>query len=200
MRDQMTSPDLQHLTADELDALLDANASERATSHLATCRSCLAMFELDRRLVTSLAALPSLSPSADFEQLVMSRVTVAPTLVPTPATSPSPREIAARRRVVVGALLTGGSLVAGFAWAFANPAAALGAVAPVLRETGDALWVSMQTIASNATEQPWFGTFTDALGSPAKVLLAMAAVGALYVVALTGFRRLLTDSAADARW
>ncbi len=196
----MTAPDLLHLTADELDALLDGTAAERATSHLATCSSCLAMFELDRRLVTSLAALPSLSPSADFEQLVMSRVTVAPALVPAPAAAPSPREMAARRRVAIGALLTGGSLVAGFAWAFANPAAALGAVVPALRQTGEALWVSMQTVASNATEQPWFGNVTDALGSPGKVLLAMAAVGALYVVVLTGFRRLLTDPAADARW
>jgi hypothetical protein len=157
------------------------------------------MFELDRRLVGMLSALPTLSPSMEFEARVMAQVNVGPAISLVPA-APSPRELAARRRVLAGALVTGGALAAGFAWAAANPTAALGAVAPTLRQAGETLWSSLQTVAANATEQPWFGSLTDTLASPGKALLVLVAVGGVYALALTGFRRLLTDPAADARW
>jgi predicted anti-sigma-YlaC factor YlaD len=200
MRDKMTAPEMQHLTADELDALLEGEGSHRVTSHLATCSSCLAMFELDRQLVGMLSALPAFNPSVDFEARIMAQVKVGPAITIVPTLAPSPREVAARRRVLIGSLAVGGSVIAGFAWAMANPAAALGAVAPALRQTGEALWVSLQTVASNATEQPWFNSLADTLASPGKALLALVAVGGLYALALTGFRRLLTEPAADARW
>lgn len=196
----MTAPDSLHLSADELDALHVGAASSRVTSHLATCPSCTEMVALDRRLVAMLAALPSLAPREGFEERVMAQVTIAavPLLVIAPA--PSPRELAARRRVVVGSLLTVGGVLGGFAWAAANPTAALGAVAPALRQAGESLWLSLQTVASNATEQPWFGSLAGTLASPGRALLLFVAVGGLYALALTGFRRLLTDPAADARW
>lgn len=196
----MTAPDLLHLTADELDAILEGNGSSRSTSHLATCSSCLAMVELDRRLVGALSSLPSLAPSADFEQRVMARVTIGVAPAQAPMVAPSPRALAARRRVLAGSLVTAASVAAGFVWAAANPTAALGAVGPALQRTGETLWGSLQAVASNATEQPWFAAVADSLASPGKLLLAVVAVGGLYALALTGFRRLLTEPAADARW
>ena len=70
----MTAPELLHLTADELDALLDGAGSARVTSHLETCASCLAMVELDRRLVGALSALPALDPRPGFADRVKNQL------------------------------------------------------------------------------------------------------------------------------
>ena len=192
----MNAPDLLHLTADELDALLEGAGSARVTSHLETCATCLAMVELDRRLVGALSALPALDPRPGFADRVMAKVTVAPALSPAPLVAPTPRSIAARRRALGGSLLAGGSLVAAFAWAIANPAAALDTVAPAFQ----GLWVSLQNLVSSGSAQSWSAQLVGAFGSPGKMLLALVAISGVYVVALTGFRRLLTDPVTDARW
>ena len=195
----MTAPDLLHLTAQELEALLDGAGSARVTSHLETCANCLAMVRLDQRLVGALSALPAFDPHPGFADRVMARVSIQPALSPVPALAPTPRSIAARRRARVGSLLAGGSLVAWFGWAIANPDAALNTVVPVLRQTGDGLWPSLQSLVSGAAAQAWSADLIGAFGSPGKMLLAVVAISGLYVVALTGFRRLLTDPVTDAR-
>ena len=196
----MNAPDLRHLTTDELDALLDGAGSARVTSHLETCTNCLAMVELDRRLVGALSALPALDPTPGFADRVMAKVTITPSLSPVTVLAPTPRSIAARRRALVGSLVAGSSLVAWFGWAIANPDAALNTVTPVLRQTGDGLWAAMQNLVSGAAGQSWSADLIGAFGSPGKMLLALVAISGIYVVALTGFRRLLTDPVTDARW
>lgn len=191
----MNAPDLQHLTADELDARLDGSGSARVTSHLETCASCLAMVELDRRLVGALSALPALDPSPGFADRVMAKVTV-PALSAAPLVAPTPRSIAAGRRAFGGSLLAGGSLVAAFTWAIANPTAALSTVAPAFQ----GLWVSLQQLVSSGSAQSWSAQLVGAFGSPGRMLFALVAISGLYVVALTSFRRLLTDPVTDARW
>ena len=184
----MNDADSLHLTAEELDALHDGAGSARVTSHLETCTDCQALVELDRRLVGSLSALPAFDPSPDFEDLVMARVAIAPAASTVAVATPSPRSIAARRRAMVGSLLGGISLVASFVWAAANPTAALGGFEPTLRRGAVSFWLSLQSLADNAV----------LVASPGKMLLAMVALSGLYVVALTGFRFLLTEPVADA--
>jgi hypothetical protein len=191
MRQKMSATALQHLTTDELDALLDGAGSTRVTSHLETCVNCLATVELDRRLVGALSALPALDPAPDFEERVMARVIIRPAQSPIAVAAPSPRSIAARRRALVGSVLAGCSLVAGFAWAVTHPAAAaLGGFAPVINRNGEALLASLQSMATTASS----------LASPGRMLLALVAISLVYVIALTGFQRLLTEPATDARW
>src|SRR5512141_558547 len=113
----MTTADLSHLTADELDALLDGAGSARVTSHLETCADCLALVEVDRRMVSALSALPALDPHPGFADRVMARVTIKPAMDQASANAPTPRSVAARRRAWAGSLLAGGALVAWFGWA-----------------------------------------------------------------------------------
>jgi anti-sigma factor RsiW len=196
----MNPHDLKHLTADELDAFLTKDSSQRTASHLATCPTCAAMVEADRRLVAMLAALPSFDVSLGFgDRVIRGLAPRQAPVAPVPAVA-SPRAVAARRRAIGALLLAGGGVAAGFAWAGAHPADALRWSAPALQDTGHALWLSLQAVVANATEQPWFSSVRDATATPARALLAIAAAAGAYAVALTGLRRVMTEPATDAGW
>lgn len=195
----MNDPIVNHLTQDELDALLVGAGSSRAMSHLATCPSCVALRELDARLVASLRGLPTWEPSANFPDRVMARVQIRPILAERPRHF-STRERSARRRAVVASVATGGALAAGLAWAVAHPAAALGWSAPTLADAGQSLWIALQAIAANTAEQPWFDGVRDALATPIRAFPVLVGALGAYALALVGLRRLLTEPATDAAW
>ncbi|MEO5798944.1 MAG: hypothetical protein ABIZ70_00735 [Gemmatimonadales bacterium] len=190
---------VDHLTADELDALLVGAGSPRATSHLATCPSCVAMRELDVRVVTALGGLPTWEPSAEFADHIMAQVQIRPVLAELPWVL-SARERSARRRVLVASVATGGALAACLAWAVAHPAAALGWSAPTVADAGQSLWVTLQTVAANTAEQPWFGGVRDALATPTRAFPVLVGALGTYALALVALRRLLTEPATDAGW
>ena len=189
-----------HLNADELDLLVAGGNAPRAASHCATCAECQRLLQADRRVVRALADIPRPDPAPGFADRVMSRVTVAPLPSPATVSSHSVREVAARRRVLVASLLTGGIVAAGFAWATANPAAAGRLTNPALQDVGQSLWLWLQAAAANAAEQPWLGAARDALGTPIRAFAALGAVAACYALTLTGLRHLLTEPAPDAGW
>jgi len=190
-----------HLTADELDAFLTQSPSPAATSHLATCAACATMVARDRHLVAALAALPYFDPRSGFGDAVMQRVAMPAIPVPvTIAAGKSARAIAARRRAVGALVLAGGGIAAGFVWAAAHPADAAQWTAPALRDVGHSLWLSLQTIVANATEQPWFSSVRDSMASPGRALLALAGFAAVYAVGLLGLRRLMSEPATHASW
>jgi len=195
----MNDPIQPHLTADELDALLVGTGSTRAMSHLATCPSCFALRELDARLVSGLESLPMWEPAAGFPDRVMAQVSIRPA-----ATAASNlltvRERSARRRGLVASVVGGGALAAGFAWAVAHPTTALGWTAPTLAGAGETLWVTLQAVAANAAEQPWFGSVRDALATPTRAFPVLVGVLGSYALALVGLRRLLAEPATDAGW
>ncbi|MES2306817.1 MAG: hypothetical protein V4558_15040 [Gemmatimonadota bacterium] len=190
---------LDHLTEDELDALLVGAGSPRAMSHLATCPTCVALGQLDARLVTALGGLPTWEPSSEFADHVMAKVQVRPVLADLPWVL-SARERSARRRVLVASVATGGALAACLAWAVAHPAAALGWSAPTVADAGQSLWITLQTIAANTAEQPWFGGVRDALATPTRAFPVLVGALGTYALALVGLRRLLTEPATDAGW
>jgi hypothetical protein len=192
----MSDPSPNHLTEDELDALLLGAGSPRAMSHLATCTSCAAMRALDTRLVTALGTLPMWEPAAGFSNRVMARVSIHPVVVaqPLPLTA---RERSARRRVVVASLAAGSALAAGFVWAVAHPAAAaFGWSTPALADAGQSLWVTLQSVA----EQPWLNSIRGTLTTPARAFPVLVGALGAYALALVGLSRLLTEPATDARW
>lgn len=188
---------LDHLTADELDGLADGSASPRAMSHVATCATCAELLEQDTRLIAMLGRLPSWEPRAEFSDRVMAQVQLRPAVADLPWIR-SDRERRARRRVAVASVAVGGAFAAGLAWAAAHPAAALGWSAPTVADAGQSLWVTLQTVAANAAEQPWFGGLRDALATPTRAFPVLVGMLGAYAVALTGFRRLLTEPATDA--
>ncbi len=194
----MTQPTTEHLSADELDALIGGVALPRALSHTATCPPCHEMVVLDRQLVALLGAMQPIAPSESFPDRVMARVVVRPAGVLAPATR-SPREVAARRRILGLSLAGSGAIAAGFAWAATDPAAALGwsgaAMGGVAR-----LWLSLQAVVANTAEQPWFGAVRDTLATPMRALPFLVGGAGLYAITLAGLGRLLAEPANDARW
>ncbi len=190
-----------HLSADELDALHAGTPASRAASHLATCGDCRALVALDTRLLAALGNLGGFEPSPGFIERTITRLD-RPVMAPVAVTA-SPdteRSRAARRRVLIGGLVTGSALVGGFAWAAANPDAALGLAVPALNDVGNSLWLSIQTITATTIGQPWFATVRDTLATPARALPALLIAGGAYATVLLGLRRLLTRPAADAAW
>ncbi len=197
----MTPDILAHLSADELDALHDGAAAFRATSHIATCQTCAELLASDRRILALLAALPTWDASPQLASRVIAALHPSPAGVSVATPTPSPdRASAARRRVLVGGLLTGSLVAAGFAWAAFNPIAAQGLAGPLVQGITQTLWLSVQAIMANTVEQPWFGTVRDALATPARAVPLLAVAGLGYVAVLTGFRRVLSRSATHASW
>jgi hypothetical protein len=157
------------------------------------------MVALDRRVVAALSALPFLEPAPGFEDRVMAGVTrMRP--IGEAAVQWTPRELAARRRVIGTTLVAGGAVAAGFAWAAGHPTDALGWAGPAIQEAGNGLWPSIQSWAVHASEQPWFGTLRDALAAPARTLPMLGLAALAYAAVLTGLRRVMTEPAAHASW
>lgn len=196
----MSLHDPKHLTADKLDACLIENSSQLVTSHLATCPACAAMVEHDRRLVAALGTLPRFDVTPGFSDRVMARLVVAGIPAAVAAGLGTPRSVAARRRALGAVLLAGGGIAAGFAWASANPADALRWSTPALQNAGHTLWLSLQAIVANATEQPWFSSVRDTLATPVSGLLALAVLAGAYAIGLMGLRRLMTEPTVNATW
>lgn len=69
----------RHLTALELDLLVDGLAGPEATAwraHLSTCAACAARAETQARLAATMEALPHLAPPPRLAEAVMARVAV----------------------------------------------------------------------------------------------------------------------------
>jgi hypothetical protein len=197
----MTQDLTTHLSADELDALLEGTGTARSLFHGETCALCREMVRLDRQVIAALGSFPpiALPMRSDFEDQVMARIDLraAPVAL---AESVTPRAVAARRRFI-GLVLAGGTAVAaGFAWAALDPAAANGLSGAALGGVGDSLWLSLQTMVANTAEQPWFAVARDTLASPARALPFVVAGAGLYAAALAGLGRLLAEPATDAGW
>ena len=158
-----------HLTADELDGLLERHASERVTSHLATCGPCTELVAFDRRLVTAISALPLLGPAPGFEDRVMSRVKISALPAAALVVERTPRELAARRRAIGTSLIAACGLAMGFEWAAAHPTQALHWAGPTIQGAGDGFWFSIQTWAAHLSDQAWYASARDVLAAPARV-------------------------------
>ena len=189
-----------HLTADELDSFLSRICSETVTSHVATCPECAMMVERDRRLLAALSALPQFAPSPVFGEAVLSRIAAIPAPAVAVSGPDTARSQAARRRALGAMLVVGSGVAAGFVWANAHPADALSWSAPALRDFGHTMWLSLQGIVANATEQPWFATLRDTLGTPIRALALVAGTAAAYAIGLVSLRRLMTEPATNASW
>src|SRR3954463_2056383 len=72
----MTRSPGSHLSADEIDACLMGVPTPEIQRHLDQCSQCLEQVKIDREIAEQVAALPLISPAADFADRVMARVVV----------------------------------------------------------------------------------------------------------------------------
>jgi hypothetical protein len=74
------SPEIPHLTPDEVELWAEGLLGAARTMHLADCRDCLDTAERERRLLREMARLPRFGPEYGFVERVMAHVRV-----PTPS-------------------------------------------------------------------------------------------------------------------
>jgi hypothetical protein len=199
----MTDLTPNHLTPEDLDLWLAGALPPGRLVHLEDCPDCFALAHAERRVVALIAALPVIAPHAGLADRVMEAVRVPPA----PARAPwrvltHPSLLGPRWKALAAASV---ALVAGagvsVAWSLAHPDALPAAGAWVAGEASHWLWVTIQTLASNVAEQPWYGPARSLLGSPARAVLATISGVLLYAGGLLAMRRLLTPAAggSDAR-
>ena len=199
----MTDLTPQHLTPEDLDLWLAGGLPPGRLVHLDDCPDCFALAHAERRVVALIAALPVIAPRAGLADSVMAAVRVPATPVRAPwRVFAHPSLLGPRWKALVAAsaALVAGATVS-VAWSLAHPDALPALGGWVAGEASQWFWVTVRTLASNVTEQPWYGAARSLLGSPARAVLVSAGCLLLYASGVLAMRRLLTPAAGvpDAR-
>jgi anti-sigma factor RsiW len=189
----MTDPRQNHLSAEDMDALLERSPSEAIVVHLAQCPACRDLAKADRAVVRALEALPPLVPSAEFVDRVMARVTVRQAM---PARSiVKPRALLGGRRAMLRAasvaVILFGAMTTSVLWTLANRDLLSSWGSQLLTTLTGWFWLGLRTAAANVTAQPWYGSVRDLLGSPGRLGITVALLSVVYVAGLLALRRLV---------
>ena len=203
---RMKRPHDAHLTADELDALLERAPDGDLEAHLFACRDCRLTAEADLHVITALRALPQFEPSDGLADRVMAQVTIRPVAIERfilrlPAWVRRDRRSMIRAAVL--ALSVVGGMFASAGWSLLNREllSLWGSRAVSLFE--GRLWNGMQTWVANLTTQPWFEVIRDLGASPGRLGLIATALLVAYVAGLLALRRLValpTRPVPHANW
>jgi hypothetical protein len=188
----MTRQTLQHLTADELDLLLEGSFPEGVRNHLNTCPDCDRLVREERQVVQAVASLPLHVPRADFEDRVMARVLIAQPL--SLLATLQKRAFASRRNTAIAAALGIGllaSLGGSIAWTLGNMELLAAVGRAVLGTAAESGWVVARSLASTLIEQPWYATARAALDSPTRLAFAAGGLVTSWVAGLLLLRRLV---------
>jgi hypothetical protein len=188
----MTRQALQHLTADELDLLLEGSFPEGVRQHLGTCPPCSQLLQEARRVVHALSSVPLHVPRAGFEDRVMAlvRIAVPASVLATLRTW----ALASQRNMAVAAMLAVAllaSLGGSIAWSFANTELLASLGRTVLGAVAESGWVVARSLASTLFEQPWYASVRAALDSPTRLAFAAGGLVTTWVAGLLLLRRLV---------
>jgi hypothetical protein len=183
-----------HLSAEQIDAWLAGSPDNATQDHLHHCASCLEQLRVEKEIADQIAALPLLSPSADFADRVMASVRVRDPFAIRSLQETRHRVLASRRSRAMAAslaLLILGSMVGSVAWSLGHQATLTALGSWILSQGGQALWLGVRGLASNIIEQPWYAWVRAALGTPGRLALISALVSLAYLGGLLTLRRLL---------
>ena len=99
----MTRPSGAHLSPDEIDSWLAGTLALEWQQHLDQCQTCLERVRTEREIVDQIAALPLMSPAADFSERVMASVVVPDPFAIRSLQATQRRLFATRKSVAVAA-------------------------------------------------------------------------------------------------
>jgi hypothetical protein len=190
----MTHPSESHLSPDEIDAWLNGVLSQEWQAHLAGCPVCLDLVRGEREIVDQIAALPLLSPPADFADRVMAAVAVPDPFAIRSLQTTRQRLFATRRSLAVAAsmlVLLLGSMAGSIAWTLAHQDTLVTFGGWLLTEAGQLAWLSVRGIASNVIEQPWYHLLRSLVDNPVRLALSSALASLAYLGGVFALRRLL---------
>jgi hypothetical protein len=190
----MTRPSGQHLSPDEFDACLSRITSAECSQHLMNCDVCREQLRADRELAEQIASLPLVGPQEGFSDRVMASV-----FIPDPFAI---RSLQATRRRLLStprslafaatlALVLVGSMVGSIIWSLEHQDTLASIGSWLFAQTGQALWLGLQGLASNVIEQPWYSGFKSVVENPVRLAMISAAASFVYLGGLLALRRLL---------
>lgn len=183
-----------HLTAEELDILLEQAPGTEVQAHIYACVPCRNLAEADRRLVEHLRHLPSFAPRADFADRVMTRVKIQPALADRfilrlPSWVHGGGRSVRRAAALTVTLVSG--MAASIVWSLANRDLLASWGNQTLSLLEGWAWTSLRTMAANVTAQPWYGAVREFLDSPERLGLAAVVLLTGYAAGLLALRRLV---------
>jgi hypothetical protein len=190
----MTRPSGAHLSPDEIDSWLAGTLAPEWQQHLDECQACLERATAEREIAEQIAALPLMSPSADFSERVMASVIVPDPFAIRSLQATQRRLFATRRSVAVAAsvaLLLVGSMAGSIAWSLTHQETIASIGSWLLAQGGQVAWLSLRGLASNLIEQPWYHSIRSLLDNPVRLALGSALVSFAYLGGVLALRRLL---------
>ena len=190
----MTRPSGAHLSPDEIDSWLAGTLALEWQQHLDQCQTCLERVRTEREIVDQIAALPLMSPAADFSERVMAAVVVPDPFAIRSLQATQRRLFATRKSVAVAAslaLLLLGSMAGSVVWSLSHQEVIASAGSWLLAQGGQVAWLGLRGLASNLIEQPWYSGIRALLENPVRLALGSALASLAYLGGVFALRRLL---------
>jgi hypothetical protein len=190
----MTRPSGAHLSPDEIDSWLAGNLAQTWQEHLDQCQACLERAHAEREIVEQIAALPLVSPAADFADRVMASVVVPDPFAIRSFQATQRRLLATRKSVAVAAslaLLLLGSMAGSIGWSLTHQETIASIGNWLLAQGGQVAWLSLRGLASNLIEQPWYNGVRSLVDNPVRLAIGSALASLAYLGGVFALRRLL---------
>jgi hypothetical protein len=190
----MTRPSGAHLSPDEIDACLAGNPSAELQRHLDQCQSCLEQLRADREIAELIAALPLLSPEEGFADRVMASVTIPDPFAIRSMQATRRRLFASPKSFAYAAgllLFLVGAMAGSVVWSLTHQATLASIGSWFVSQGMQAMWVSVQGLASNFIEQPWYREAKGLMENPGRLALYSGLASLAYLGGLLALRRLL---------
>jgi hypothetical protein len=191
----MTRPPGDHLSSDEIDSCLSGAPAPEVQQHLDRCQACVEQVRSEREIAELIAALPLMAPSEGFADRVMASVSVPDPFAIRSLQATRRRLFATPRSFARAAslmLLLAGSMLGSVVWSLTHQATLAAIGSWFLAQGGQALWLSVQGVASTFIEQPWYSTVRGLLDNPGRLALYSGLLSLIYLGGLLALRRLLT--------
>jgi hypothetical protein len=189
----MTRPSGVHLSFDEMDACLTGVPTPELQRHLDQCQTCMEQLRADREIAEQITGLPLMGPGEGFSERVMAAVIIPDPFAIRSMQATRRRLFATPRSLAAGVLLfLIGSMASSVVWSLTHQATLASIGSWFISQGGQAIWLSVQGLASNFIEQPWYSGFKALIEDPGRLALYSGLASLAYLGGLVALRRLLT--------
>jgi hypothetical protein len=190
----MTRPSGAHLSPDEIDACLAEVPSSELQRHLDQCQACLEQLRADREIAEHISALALMSPREGFADRVMAAVTIPDPFAIRSMQATRRRLFATPKSLAYAAgllLFVVGSMAGSVVWSLTHQATLSSIGSWLMAQGVQAMWLSVQGLASNFIEQPWYRGARGLIENPGRLAIYSGLASFAYFGGLLALRRLL---------
>jgi hypothetical protein len=190
----MTRSSGAHLSPDEIDACLAGVPSSELERHLDQCQLCLEQLRADREIVEQISTLALMSPREGFADRVMASVSIPDPFAIRSMQATRRRLFATPKSLAYAAgllLFVVGSMAGSVVWSLTHQATLASIGSWFMAQGAQALWLSVQGLASNFIEQPWYRGAEGLIENPGRLAIYSGLASFAYFGGLLALRRLL---------